>query len=145
MREPRVLDLGEMVEDDAPGLRELVKGRLPEPTASATPPSDEIAEANGRHEQFLARVAELSRVLTQDAAAVMRASRDGALLHTDEDWKRLAERADRDYDSGTFLLNRRAPKGCSTRRYQPCSCSCVATLWRPTDHRRRRPCSSIRR
>jgi hypothetical protein len=89
----------------------LVGGGIPEPAASAGPPSDEAAEVNDRHQQFLAHVAELSRVLTQDAAAVMRASRDGALLHTDEDWKRLSNRADRDYDSGTFLLNRLGAQG----------------------------------
>ena len=55
---------------------------------------------------FLARVAELSRVLRQDAAAVIRATRDGSLLDTDEDWKRLAARTHRDYGKGTFLLNR---------------------------------------
>jgi hypothetical protein len=111
MREPRVLDLGEMVEDDAPGLRELVKDCIPEPTAPVRDPSDQIAEANDRHQQFQARVAELSSVLTQDAAAVVRATRDGSLLDTDEDWKRLAGRAHREYDSGTFVLNRLGAEG----------------------------------
>ena len=111
MREPRVLDLGEMVEDDAPELRALVGGGIPEPAASAGPPSDEAAEVNDRHQQFLAHVAELSRVLSQDAAAVVRATRDGSLLDTDEDFKRLAERVRRDYGKGTFLLDRLGAQG----------------------------------
>ena len=41
----------------------------------------------------------------------MRATRDGSLLDTDEDWKRLAERARGDYDKGTFLLDRLGAQG----------------------------------
>ena len=111
VREPRLFDLEEMVEDDAPELRALVEGRLPEPAAPARRHADEAAEANDRHQQFQARVAELSQVLTQDARAVLRATRDASLLDTDEDWKRLSKRARRDYDEGTFVLNRLGAQG----------------------------------
>ena len=103
------LDRGEMVDNDVAELGAVVEQRLPERTASPSP--DQIAEVNDRHQQFQARVAELSNVLTQDAAAVLRATRDGSLLHNDEDWRRLSKRARRDYDRGTFVLNRLGAEG----------------------------------
>jgi hypothetical protein len=81
---------------------------------SLVPPElspDEIAEMNDRHRQFLARVAELSRVLSEDAAAVARATRDEAFLDTDEDFKRLAERARRNHQRGAFLIERLGAAG----------------------------------
>jgi hypothetical protein len=72
---------------------------------------DEIAEINDRHRQFLARVAELSRVLSEDAAAVARATRDEAFLDTDEDYQRLAERARRNHHRGAFLIERLGAAG----------------------------------
>jgi hypothetical protein len=72
---------------------------------------NQIAEMKDRHQQFMARVAELSNVLSQDAAAVVRATRDGSFLDTDEDYKDLAKRARRDYGRGTFLIDRLGAAG----------------------------------
>jgi hypothetical protein len=72
---------------------------------------NQIAEMKDRHQQFMARVVELSNVLSQDAAAVVRATRDGSFLDTDKDYKHLAERARRDYGRGTFLVDRLGAAG----------------------------------
>jgi hypothetical protein len=72
---------------------------------------NQIAEMKDRHQQFMARVVELSNVLSQDAAAVVRATRDGSFLDTDEDYKDLAKRARRDYGRGTFLVDRLGAAG----------------------------------
>ena len=72
---------------------------------------NQIAEMKDRHQRFMARVVELSNVLSQDAAAVVRATRDGSFLDTDEDYKDLAKRARRDYGRGTFLVDRLGAAG----------------------------------
>src|SRR4030095_8655192 len=72
---------------------------------------NQIAEMKDRHQRFMARVVELSNVLSQDAAAVVRATRDGSFLDTDKDYKHLAERARRDYGRGTFLIDRLGAAG----------------------------------
>ena len=82
----------------------------------ASPGSTELtpnqgAETRDRHQKFMARVAELSAVLNQNAAAVVRATRDGSFLDTDDDYKRLAERARQDYGRGTFLIDRLGAAG----------------------------------
>jgi hypothetical protein len=88
--------------------------RLDDIPASPVPTElapNQIAEMKDRHQQFMARVAELSNVLSQDAAALVRATRDGSFLDTDEDYKHLAERARRDYGRGTFLIDRLGAAG----------------------------------
>jgi hypothetical protein len=88
--------------------------RLDDIPASPVPTElapNQLAEMKDRHQQFMARVVELSNVLSQDAAAVVRATRDGSFLNTDEDYKHLAERARRDYGRGTFLIDRLGAAG----------------------------------
>jgi hypothetical protein len=91
--------------------RRKVVDDVPESPVPTELAPNQIAEMKDRHQQFMARVAELSDVLNQDAAAVVRATRDGSFLNTDDDYKRLAERARRDYCRGTFLIDRLGAAG----------------------------------
>jgi len=88
-----------------------VPGDGPDLPVSTDVSPEAIAEINDRHRQFLDRVAELSRVLSEDAAAVARGARDESFLRTDEDYKRLAERTRRNHRRGSFLIDRLGAAG----------------------------------
>ena len=92
--------------DPKRAMDEILASRSP---TELTP--NQRAETRDRHHQFMARVGELSDVLNQDAAAVVRATRDGSFLETDDDYKRLADRARREYGRGTFLIDRLGAAG----------------------------------
>src|SRR5262249_22883482 len=99
------------VMDAEPTTRLRVPNDDAEPALAPELPAHELAEIEDRHRQFLERVMELSGVLSEDAAAVARAARDEALLDTDKDYQRLAERTRRNHRRGSFLIDRLGAAG----------------------------------